>query len=1025
MTTLADKAILSGADNRPTMLEKGMYDSWKSQMELYMMNRQHERMILESVENGPLFWPSIEENEVTRPKKYSELSATEAIQADCDVKATNIILQGLPPEFLNTLPPEWSKFVTDVKLVRDMHTTNVDQLHAYLGQHEVHANEIRLMHERNSDPLALVAHKLPLIMEESQYNQFRGDTLLWLLVHQEHTHQKQVEIISRNRGLLSATTVKENVTYPGIAEAQTTQNVITHNAAYQADDLDAYDSDCDEINSAKVALMANLSHYGFDDLAEVQNHDNVNHNLINQAVQAMPLSEQSNIVNQSKTEITNDSNIIPYSQYVNESQQVAIQNSNFPVQRDTLILSVIEQLKTQVVNCTKINMDNKSVNKTLTAELERYKDQERILKEVYNIDLKSTDKGFQNPFYLKKAQQLEPKLNNGNVIQKTNAIVIHDSEETLMLAEESRSKMLLKQKDPMMSEKKVNTKPVDYTNSVNSKKPNPSTRPTQVEVPKEHPKVSMVNTSLKKLKHHLACFDVVVKERTTSTAITEGTRGSKHTKDCFKDEIIPFVKALKDLLNSFNQFLIEELSEVQNVFHQMEHAVEQHRVESKGFQVKMNKVLNEKERLLDQTELQKDFIKREIYDNLFKRYTTLEKHCISLKVDTQLKKKNFQRDNSFLQKSVLTLDQLFEVNELNAQSQEKDMVIKKLKERIKSISGNMKEDKIKQELEEIETINIELDHRVKKLIAENDHLKQTYKQLYDSIKSSRIRSKEQCDDLIKQVNIKYVENSDLNASLHEKVLVITTLKDNLRKLKGKAVVDEAVILHHIDPKLLKIDVAPLAPNLRNNKTAHYDYLKHTQEEIATLREIVKHERSLNPLNNSLDYTCKYTKRVNLPTSASGSQPSGNTKKYKIQQTPSSAKKNKLEAYPRNVKTSLQNKKSVVNTKDIASVQNSKLNVNFDLQCVTCNGCLFSDNHDLCVLEFINTVNARVKSKFVKKPLKRKVCKSTGKVVTNIGYKWRPTGRTFTIVGNARPLTRIATTAKVPLRKPIILESLIN
>ncbi|GJY59045.1 hypothetical protein Tco_0458937 [Tanacetum coccineum] len=85
-------------DNRPPMLEKDMYDSWKSRMELYMMNRQHGRMILESVENGPLIWPTIEENGVTRPKKYFELSATEAIQADCDIKETNIILQGLPPD---------------------------------------------------------------------------------------------------------------------------------------------------------------------------------------------------------------------------------------------------------------------------------------------------------------------------------------------------------------------------------------------------------------------------------------------------------------------------------------------------------------------------------------------------------------------------------------------------------------------------------------------------------------------------------------------------------------------------------------------------------------------------------------------------------------------------------------------------------------------------------------------------------------------------------------------------------------
>nr|GEY11484.1 ribonuclease H-like domain-containing protein [Tanacetum cinerariifolium] len=97
MASLADKAILSGADNRPPMLEKDMYDSWKSRMELYMLNRTHGRMILESVKQGPLIWPSVEVEGVTRLKKYSELSVAEAIQADCDVKATNIILKGGKP----------------------------------------------------------------------------------------------------------------------------------------------------------------------------------------------------------------------------------------------------------------------------------------------------------------------------------------------------------------------------------------------------------------------------------------------------------------------------------------------------------------------------------------------------------------------------------------------------------------------------------------------------------------------------------------------------------------------------------------------------------------------------------------------------------------------------------------------------------------------------------------------------------------------------------------------------------------
>ncbi|GJV87020.1 hypothetical protein Tco_1530958 [Tanacetum coccineum] len=100
--------------------------------------------------------------------------------------------------------------------------------------------------------------------------------------------------------------------------------VITHNVAYQANDLDAYDSDCDELNTAQVALIANLSRYGSDALAEVHNPNNIDNSMINQGVQAMPSSEQSSVVNNSETEITSDSNIIPYSQYLKESQQAAV-----------------------------------------------------------------------------------------------------------------------------------------------------------------------------------------------------------------------------------------------------------------------------------------------------------------------------------------------------------------------------------------------------------------------------------------------------------------------------------------------------------------------------------------------------------------------------------------------------------------------------------------------------------------------------------------------------------------------------
>ncbi|GJX19036.1 retrovirus-related pol polyprotein from transposon TNT 1-94 [Tanacetum coccineum] len=500
----------------------------------------------------------------------------------------------------------------------------------------------------------------------------------------------------------------------------------------------------------------------------------------------------------------------------------------------------------------------------------------------------------------------------------------------------------------------------------------------------------------------------------------------------------------------------------------MEQAVEQHRIESKTFEVKMNQVLNENERLLEQVmskdivnllvnpsvknysvnvhecqkclkleiELQTDFVKRETYDKLFKSFTILEKHCISLEVDTQLKQEIFQRENSVSNQSVPSFDQLFELNELKAQSQEKDT---------------------------------------------------TYKQLYDSIKPARIRSKEQCDDLINQVNIKSAEISDLNASLQEKALAITALKDELRKLKGKALVDNNVSNHPSDPELHQVNVEPITLKLLNKRTAHSAYIKHSQEEAAVLRDLVDHIKANYPLDPLLESACKYTKLIqemlskisktcpsinssgeqlvavtpmnkvkrvrftepvtssrntkiahtsnlasNKPmlsstgvkqsTSASGSQPSGNTKKDKIQQTPSSTLKNKVEAHPRKVKSSLKNKDCVVAPKGTAHVQHSKLNANYELKCVKCNGCMLSDNHDLCVLDFINNVNARAKSRSVKKNSKRKVWKPTGKVFTNIGYIWRPTGRTFTIVGNACPLTRITTTTEVPLRKSSALDN---
>nr|GEX01611.1 hypothetical protein [Tanacetum cinerariifolium] len=307
MTTLADNAILSGVDNRPPMLEKDMYYLWKSIMEMYMLNRQHGRMILESIENGPLLWPIVEEDRVTRPKKnhkvakelgkriqllMRETSLTKQ-EKECklydefnkfaykkeeslrdfylrfslllnDMNIYNMKLEQFQvnTKFLNTLPPEWSKFMTDVKFNTGL---------------------VVLVFQKGDDPIDAINHMISFLtaVVTSRYpltnNQLRnsstprqqatinngrvtiqpiqGDKILWALG--EGHKSKQCIKAKRKRdeaSLLVEAQANGKVLHEEelefladseIVETQSTQYVITNNAAYQADDLDAYDSDCD------------------------------------------------------------------------------------------------------------------------------------------------------------------------------------------------------------------------------------------------------------------------------------------------------------------------------------------------------------------------------------------------------------------------------------------------------------------------------------------------------------------------------------------------------------------------------------------------------------------------------------------------------------------------------------------------------------------------------------------------------------------------------------------------------------
>nr|GFB60011.1 hypothetical protein [Tanacetum cinerariifolium] len=178
---------------------------------------------------------------------------------------------------------------------------------------------------------------------------------------------------------------------PGTQESSSNQIVVTNNAAYQADDLDAYDSDCDEINSAKIALMTNLSHYGSDNLAEVNNLEIRANSLTHQERQVQSTSEQFSILTHSNTEIT------------------------LPALQDDLILSLIEQLKTQVVTCTKINQDNKQEIESLKHTLSEY------LKEKKSFEQKITI--LKDDFQKEESRNIDRELALEKEVKELNNIV--------------------------------------------------------------------------------------------------------------------------------------------------------------------------------------------------------------------------------------------------------------------------------------------------------------------------------------------------------------------------------------------------------------------------------------------------------------------------------------------------------------------------------------------------------------------------------------------------------------------------
>ncbi|GJY69167.1 retrovirus-related pol polyprotein from transposon TNT 1-94 [Tanacetum coccineum] len=690
---------------------------------------------------------------------------------------------------------------------------------------------------------------------------------------------------------------------------------------------------------------------------------------------------------------------------------------------------------------------------------------------------------YQNSFYLKKAQWLKPTLYDGVVLSNTHvAMPVIDDEETLKkISHKPIDSDFEKRFSP---QQELSAEQAFWFHILNPSIESSYTPPVIVEVPSELPKVSLVNASLKKLKFYLTQFDSVMKKRTTPNALEEGEWGFEHTKTVFNNEIIPFLKSLKDIFNVFDKDLLNEITEVQTVFDQMDAAVQQSLVDKQCLEIAKKEILLENDRLLQKIMSQdvlltvinymswnNDSVNMEMktcdscekclnldaelsksklaFNDLLKNYSQLQKHCISLEVSMKLKHEVFQNDESCVNHNGVEIQEYFEINDLKAQLQDKDKTICKLKDTIRSLRENTKEENVNHDKCELEPINEELENSVAKLLSENErlyneinHVKQVFKDQFDSIKQTRVRHKEQSDSLINKLNLKSVENEDLKAQIQDKVFVITSLKNDLRKLKGKEIVENVVHTPSattIAPGMFKLDLEPLPPRLLQNREVHIDYLRNTQEQANILREIVEQAKAKQPLDSELDLACKYATRIQellvyvqdtcpnaiIPSAKKVTvKPMNNVKKVRfaepltsssnIKQVESSntSDSNTLVLSSTGVKCSTSNCRSKPpgNKRNDRISQSPSRNKKINL-CATCNKSMFDGVHDKCLLDLVQNGNKRTKS--AKKHIKQNIWKPTGHVFTDVGFKWKPTGRIFTIVGNSCPLTRITSTNVVP------------
>ncbi|GKA00136.1 retrovirus-related pol polyprotein from transposon TNT 1-94 [Tanacetum coccineum] len=842
--------------------------------------------------------------------------------------------------------------------------------------------------------------------------------------------------------------------------------------------------------------------YDSDTLSEVQDHNNCLDNM-NESHEEHEIHNvvQPNDVVDLDTKYTSNSNIISYEQYVQDNEDQVVHSDVSSVPNDAVMI-ITNDIYEQDASCIP---SNNTANASLTAEPARYKElaemrmiikdrnvkEESLQKELISIkmqlnsilnnnkliqeevstlkqdfkqkekklleeflDMKHLKENVEDKLY-KQDQSLQTVLmlfkpesfyDEINRTVKTNhsRVLVHDSEDTLEIAETTRKQMIEKMKDQEYVKKKVKIAPCDYLkeNYLTTFTPQKQLTPEQIfwsdDLLKMKAKALKEKAKSAKPTTTMTVYppNTPAKMRITPTGLTEGERGFEKTKTCFLTEVILFFKTIKEYFEGIQTALIKEIKEMKEVFDQIEAEVDQHAVDKKCDEIERKNLLIENENLIDDC-LSKDvfytatnfMLTVSRFSDMHDAYSAAQKRIVELEAENSNLKNKIQNDDH---------DEMMKhFSKLEAEHLNLQLKYQHLKERF----GNKK-------------LVTSSDAPAFESVFEIEHLKEQLQGRGNTIRELKAkisRLQKQNSEADPLIDFKALDSQ--NKDLNEKVNALQDLNERFR-IKGKTkcvTMPDPVKPKVLAPGMYAIDVEPIPPRNRNNREVHIEYLKHLKESVRTLREIVEEARVENPLDSSLATACLYTKHsqelleyviVTCPkdfnkrdrkivaaplnrkkrvtfiepgvkdvTAASGSKPRSNTKKDRT--LPAKSDMKKVEANSRNNKSSVKQKNRVDSS---ISFKRTVIISNSTSVCKTCNKCLMSFNHDKCVVKSV---------KFVKKPHVNKVWnvkqvkqvwQATGKLFTNVGFQWQPTRRKFTL-GEQCPLTRFTKSKVVHAKQP--------